>query len=274
MQAKFRLDAAASRSRQIGGAVFMAFALAACAASQPGAGQSGAGQSASEVADNGTNDPAESVNRAIFAANMKLDRNVMRPVAKAYRDNVPEEVRRGIHNAASNLREPSVVANDLLQGNPNRAWVSAQRFAINTTAGVGGVFDVAKDMNLPPHSSDFGQTLAVWGVGEGPYVQLPALGPSNVRDAVGTVAGMVLDPLSVTGVGALTYLGYARTGADVVDKRSAHIEDLDELERSSIDYYATLRSVSRQQRQAEIDEAKQNAAAAGYVEFILPDDLK
>lgn len=240
-------------------------ALCGCAAGGPPGAQ---------VADNGQNDPAESVNRAIFDANMTVDRAVMKPVAKAYRDNVPEGVRRGIHNAAHNLREPSIVANDLLQGNVQRAWTSAQRFAINTTAGAAGVFDIAKDMNLPPHSSDFGQTLAVWGVAEGPYVQLPALGPSNVRDAIGTVAGMVLDPLSYTGVPALTYAGYARTGADVVDTRSSHIEDLDELERSSLDYYATLRSVARQRRQAEIDEAKQSAGAVGHIDFILPDELK
>src|SRR5262249_54460404 len=147
-------------------------------------------------------------------ANMAVDRAVVKPVARAYRETVPEEVRTGIRNVTSNLKEPGTTANDLLQGNVNRAWTSAQRFAVNTTAGVGGVMDLASKWGLPPHSTDFGQTLAVWGVGEGPFVELPALGPSNARDAVGTAVGMILDPLSVTGVQALTYLGYGRTAAD------------------------------------------------------------
>lgn len=229
-------------------AVLVAAVLPGCAATSAGGEQ---------VAE--TNDPVEPVNRAIFDANMTVDRAVVKPIAQAYQD-LPAGVRQGVHNVTSNLGEPSVTANDLLQGKIDRALVSAQRFAINTTAGVGGVSDVATDWKLPPHQNDFGETMAVWGLGEGPYLQLPALGPSTLRDAVGTAVGMALDPLSVTGVQALTYLGYARTGAGFVDARAAHLQDLDELERNSLDFYASLRSVYLQHRRAEIDKARQFSA--------------
>lgn len=222
----------------------------------PGCAANGAGDE--QVAD--ASDPAEPVNRAIFDANMAADRTVVRPVARAYQD-LPATVRQGVHNVTSNLREPSVTANDLLQGNVDRAWLSAQRFAVNTTAGVAGVSDVASDLDLPPHQSDFGETLAVWGLGEGPYVQLPALGPSTLRDAVGTAVGMAFDPFSLTGIQALTYLGYARTGAEFVDARSSHLQDINELERNSLDFYAALRSVYLQHRRAEVEQGRQPSAA-------------
>jgi phospholipid-binding lipoprotein MlaA len=223
--------------------------LSGCAATETGSGE--------QIAD--SNDPAEPVNRAIFDANMTADRAVVKPVAKAYQE-LPAELRQSVRNVTANLREPSVTANDLLQGNLDRAWVSAQRFAVNTTVGVAGVADVAADLKLPPHQSDFGETLAVWGVGEGPYLQLPALGPSTLRDAVGTAVGMAFDPLSLSGVQALTYLGYARTGAEYVDSRGSHIEDLDDLEHNSLDFYASLRSIYLQHRRAEIDKARQQSA--------------
>ncbi len=205
------------------------------------------------------NDPAEPVNRAVFDANMAVDRAIVKPVAEAYRDNLPAEVREGIQNAAANLNEPFVAANDVLQGNFSRAWTSVRRFAVNTTVGIGGVVDRAKDLDLPPHSTDIGQTLATWGVGEGPHVHLPALGPSNVRDAAGTVAGFVLNPLAITGYGRVTTLSYARGGADFIDTRVTHLNSLDEIERTSLDFYATLRSVAQQRRQAEIEKAKRGS---------------
>jgi phospholipid-binding lipoprotein MlaA len=229
----------------------LASALAGCA----GAPQSGAIEQTAAV-EPGDTDPAEPVNRAIFDANMAADRAVMKPIAQAYQDYVPADIRRGVRNASANLREPVVAANDLLQGHPVRALTSAERFGINTTAGYAGVVDRAAQWNLPPHSADFGQTLAVWGIPEGPFVELPALGPSNVRDAVGSAVGIALDPLSWTGNPALSYLGYARTGAEFVDSRTEHLTDLDELERNSLDFYAALRSVYRQHRQAEIDKAR------------------
>lgn len=231
----------------------LALLTVVAAAALPGCAARAGGE---HVADN---DPIEPVNRAIFDANIAVDRAVVKPVAKAYQE-LPGDVRDGVRNVTANLHEPTVTANDLLQGKVDRAWVSAQRFAVNTTAGVAGVSDVAARWRLPPHQNDFGQTLAVWGVGEGPYLQLPALGPSTLRDAVGTAVGMAFDPLSLSGVQALTYVGYARTGAEFVDTRANHLADLDELEQTSLDFYASLRSVYLQHRRAEIEKARQAPA--------------
>ena len=215
------------------------------------------------------NDPAEGVNRAIFKANLAADHAVMRPVAEAYTDHVPEVVQTGIHNVVQNLKEPAVALNDLLQGNVKHAWESAQRLAVNTTVGAAGMVDVAAKWGLPPHKADFGQTLAVWGVGEGPFVELPLLGPSNPRDAVGTVVDLALNPLTFVGGAPATVASATTGGANFVDKRAEHLHDLDELERNSLDYYATLRSVYRQHREAEISAAKQ-PEAEGRVDISFP----
>jgi phospholipid-binding lipoprotein MlaA len=233
-----------------------------CAATTP---------TASTTADDADteHDPAEPVNRAIFKVNVAADHAVMRPVAQAYVDHVPEGVQKGIHNVVQNLKEPAVAVNDALQGNVNQAWQSVQRLAVNSTVGVAGIFDVASQLGLPPHKADFGQTLAVWGVGEGPFVELPLLGPSNARDTVGTAVDMALNPLTFVGGAPATYAGVATGSANVVDVRSQHLHDLDELERNSLDYYATLRSVYRQHRDAEISAAKQ-PPPEGQVDISLP----
>jgi len=216
------------------------------------------------------NDPAEGVNRAIFKANLAADHAVMRPVAQAYTDHVPEVVQTGVHNVVQNLKEPAVALNDLLQGNVKHAWQSVQRLAVNTTVGAVGVVDVAAKWGLPPHKADFGQTLAVWGVGEGPFVELPLLGPSNPRDALGTAVDMALNPLTFVGGAPATYASVATGGANFVDVRAQHLHDLDELERNSLDYYATLRSVYRQHREAEITTAKE-PEAQGRIDISIPD---
>jgi phospholipid-binding lipoprotein MlaA len=215
-------------------------------------------------------DPAEPVNRAIFKANVAADHAVMKPVAQAYVDHVPQGVQKGIHNVVQNLKEPAVAVNDVLQGNVKQAWQSVQRLAVNSTVGIAGIFDVAQKLGVPPHKADFGQTLAVWGVGEGPFVELPLLGPSSARDAVGTVVDMAMNPLTFVGGAPATYAGVATGGANVVDTRAQHLHDLDELERNSLDYYATLRSVYRQHREAEIAAAKQPQPPEGRVDISQP----
>jgi phospholipid-binding lipoprotein MlaA len=231
-----------------------------CAASTRGA-------ATADEADS-DNDPAEGVNRAIFKANLAVDHAVMKPVAQAYTDHVPEAVQSGVHNVVQNLKEPGVAVNDLLQGRVDQAWQSVQRLAVNTTVGAAGIVDVAAKWGLPPHKADFGQTLAVWGVGEGPYIQLPLLGPSNPRDAVGTAVDLALNPLTFVGGAPATYAGVATGGANAVDKRAEHLQDLDALERNSLDYYAALRSVYRQHREAEISAAKQ--PPEGRVDISFP----
>lgn len=202
-----------------------------------------------------TNDPAEPANRVIFDGNQFVDRYAIKPVAKAYRDDVPDNVQHGLHNMLNNLRQPLIEMNDIAQVSPGRAWATVRRFAINTTFGVLGLFDVAKEWGLPGHEADFGETFGRWGVGEGPFVELPLLGPSNPRDAAGLALGFVLDPFGFIGGASVTYTAYARGVAGGIDERAEYLEPLDELEKSSLDFYAAMRSVYRQHREAEIRAA-------------------
>jgi phospholipid-binding lipoprotein MlaA len=202
------------------------------------------------------NDPAEPTNRAIFAGNQFVDHHVLQPVARGYEDYVPGRVRKSLHNFVSNLGQPAVAVNDVLQGNASRAWTTTQRFVINTTVGGVGFFDVATDWNRPVHIADFGQTLGVWGVGTGPAVQLPLLGPSNVRDSVGQVAGLVTNPATFVPGGAASTISTASGGVGFIDTRANLLGTTDSLERSAVDYYATLRSVTAQRRARLVAEGK------------------
>lgn len=202
------------------------------------------------------NDPAEPTNRVIFAGNQWLDRNALRPVAQAYQEHVPGGVRRSVSNFGRNLREPGVLINDALQGNVSRVWNTAQRFAVNTTVGGAGLFDVASNWNLPAHEADFGQTFGVWGIGPGPSVHLPLMGPSNLRDTVGTVVGVMANPLSSVPGNTVQTAQTIASGVGLVGRRADALPATDELERSSLDYYATLRSVSAQRRAALVAEGR------------------
>lgn len=204
------------------------------------------------------NDPYEAQNRKIFELNQSLDRNFMLPVAKGYVAVVPEPARDGIHNFLTNLHVPVIFANDVLQGEVSRAGDTFGRFAVNSTVGVGGLIDIAAKIGIPEHQSDFGETLAVYGVDEGPYLVLPMIGPSNPRDAAGYVVDEALDPSTWISWRSSTFFKLGRGALDIVDERSRNIETLDELERSSVDLYATLRSLYRQHRQAEINHGKAN----------------
>jgi len=199
------------------------------------------------------NDPGEPANRAVFAVNQVLDKGVLKPAAGMYRDLVPPPVRTGVTNALNNLRSPVIFFNDILQGEMRRAGVTFMRFVINTTIGIGGLGDPASDMGFPYHSEDFGQTLAAWGIGEGPFVMLPVFGPSNPRDAVGLVVDFLVDPLNMWATNTdREYITYARGGTRAVDERARNYDTLEDLERSSLDFYATIRSLYRQRRADEI----------------------
>ncbi|MSP68299.1 MAG: VacJ family lipoprotein [Alphaproteobacteria bacterium] len=203
--------------------------------------------------DETANDPLEGFNRGVFAFNQGFDKAVIKPVAEGYRWALPKPVRDGVKNVLDNLKAPVILANDLMQGQFERAGVTIGRFIVNTTVGLGGVSDYASDIGLEQHGEDFGQTLAVWGFGEGPYLMLPVLGPSNPRDLTGLIADIFLDPLSyVASANDVEYLTGVRTVVRAIDTRSRHIEDLDDLERTSLDFYAALRSLYRQKRDDEI----------------------
>lgn len=194
---------------------------------------------------NEVSDPLESMNRAIYQFNHILDIAILKPVAKTYQFIFPKLVRQGVHNVVINLSEPVTFLNSTLQGDQEQAFTTFWRFAINSTYGLGGVFDVAKDAGLKYRKEDFGQTQAVYGVGQGVYLMLPILGPSNARDAVGLVADAVSDPF--------TYLlddeaMLVTTGVTGLDKRESTLELIDHIESTSLDPYATIRSLYTQKR--------------------------
>jgi len=216
------------------------------------------------------NDPAESINRKVFAGNQFVDRHLLKPVAQAYLDVVPQGAQHGIHNFAGNLQQPAVLLNDLLQGNISRAAVTGQRFLLDSTLGVGGLFDVATGWGLPGHAADLGQTFGVWGVGTGPSVQLPLLGPSNVRDTVGQVAGIFTNPLGQIPSSTMTDIELAGGVTGLVDLRAELIPATDTLERTSLDYYAALRSLMAQRRAAMIEEGREGKVGGPPVPTAVP----
>ncbi len=210
------------------------------------------------VADfNELNDPLEPTNRTFYAINNGLDTVLLRPLAIGYRYVVPQFARNGVHNFLTNLATPVALADDMLQGKPRRAGDTLMRGIINTTVGVGGLFDPATGWGYPKHDTDFGVTLALWGLPDGPFLFLPLFGPSNPRDAAGLAGDFALDPLSWVGRGYLvTDAGIARFGVTAIDARSQHIEDIDKLKATALDPYATFRSLYRQHRDAQIEETR------------------
>ena len=207
------------------------------------------------------NDPLEPMNREIFRFNQFADKYLIKPVAQGYVAVIPEDGRKSVRNFLNNLRSPVILANDIMQGEVQRAGTTLARAVFNTTIGIGGLFDVGSGIGLPFHDEDFGQTLAVWGVGEGPYLVLPILGPSNPRDAVGIVVDGFMDPLNLYLENTdRSYLIYVRAAIDGIDKRAQVLDVLDEIERTSLDFYATIRSLYRQRR---IEEIKNGAPTEG-----------
>ena len=208
------------------------------------------------------NDPLEPFNRVVFQFNEALDAMLLTPLAILYRDVLPPFVQERTHNVLVNLREPVVAANSILQGKPRQAASTFARFTFNTTAGLGGLVDVAEGMGLPRETADFGQTLAVWGAPAGPYLVLPVLGPSNPRDAIGLgMDSVILDPFGLLNVIIFTdndfleILSYSRTGATAADTRARTLAATDELRRTALDYYAAIRSAFRQSREQFIRDA-------------------
>jgi phospholipid-binding lipoprotein MlaA len=198
------------------------------------------------------NDPYESTNRAIFAFNDQLDEYVALPVARFYRRAVPDFARTGIHNFLTNLSLPVTFGNDLLQANVTRGAQTFSRFTVNTVFGVGGLVDVANRLQIPEHTEDFGQTLGVYGAGEGFYLVVPVLGPAPPRDLFGRIVDIFMDPFTFVGLRSKTAWMAGRGFSDVLDLRERNIDTVDQIKQTSIDYYATVRNLYRQSREAEI----------------------
>ncbi|MEM8870260.1 MAG: VacJ family lipoprotein [Pseudomonadota bacterium] len=199
-------------------------------------------------------DPLEGVNRTVHAFNKGLDRAVLKPTSEVYVTVVPPPVRGGVSNGVSNLSEPLNVVNYTLQGNVEGAVRSFMRFGMNTVFGLGGLLDPASDAGLFEDSTDFGETLAVWGVNSGPYVELPLFGPSTVRDTFGLGVDFVADPVPrVLSSEANTYVIGAQA-ADVLQTRNDLARVIEALFYESADSYAATRIAYLQNRARDLNQ--------------------
>lgn len=213
------------------------------------------------------NDPFEPINRYFFEVNLGLDKLLLRPVAHIYKDATPQLVQDGVRNFTRNLEEPTTFINDLLQAEPARAGSTFGRFTGNTLFGVGGfaapVTCEGGDKGcIPHHGEDFGQTMAVYGVPAGPYLMLPVLGPHSTRHAVGRAVDSVIDPVGLA-MDSDFRRGFTigTNIAKAIDFRARNFDSLDEIERDSIDFYATVRSLYRQRRAKAISNGQVDETA-------------
>jgi phospholipid-binding lipoprotein MlaA len=203
------------------------------------------------------NDPLEPLNRKTFAFNQFVDHTVLRPVAEAYVAVLPDDARRAIHRVLDNMKEPTLFFNNVLQGEFERAKITLGRFLVNSTVGFGGLVDVATLSGMERQPADFGQTLYSWGVPSGPYLILPILGPSNPRDAIGGGVDSYADPFTIMAKNEdITELLTYRFIIGGIDERAGVLDVLDDLEKNSVDFYAQLRSLSQQHRDAELHHGK------------------
>lgn len=238
----WRMAGRIARAPRLALAVAALLVLAGCA-SAPGARDPG--------------DPFEQTNRTTFAFNNRFNNNVTLPIAWVYVYWLPTPVRKGLNNFMANAQSPVTFANDLLQGDFTRAGETLGRFFVNTVGGAGGFVDVATKNGLPPHPADFGQTLARYGVPSGPFLVLPIIGPSTPRDIVGTGVDLAVDPLfyipadwsllshAATVIGVHTVAPFQQNAGSLVLRR--------DLGKGSVDPYATMRSVYRQQRARQVE---------------------
>jgi phospholipid-binding lipoprotein MlaA len=204
-------------------------------------------------------DPWEGLNRLTFGMNLRVDRWVFEPLTGAYAFVVPAPGRRAVRRVLANLDAPAVFVNDVLQLEPVDAAVTAARFAVNTTVGLLGIFDVAARAGLDGHRSDFGQTLALCGLPSGPYVIFPVAGPTTARDGTGYVVDFFFRPTTYLFTpGAQLVLASIHEGSAGIATRDAHAGELRALEASSIDYSAALRNAYSQSRTADIWARREN----------------
>ena len=222
-----------------------------------------------EISSNKSNNQAEvkdcfeTINRGVFAFNQGLDKAVFKPLAKGYRK-LPQPVRSGTSNVISNLGNVVTIPNNILQGQVKDAGMNSLRLIINSTLGIAGIFDVASYYGIEKRDKeDYGQTLGTWGVGEGCYFVLPVLGPSTVRDSIGSLVNVMGGDAwyNVTVANDTQYFNeadyYLSRVTSGVDFRAKNLESFDSLEKTSIDLYASIRSLYLQDRQRKIQNIDQ-----------------
>ena len=227
--------------RRLVGAIVLALHVLAAGPSTAGAGDG----------DANAHDPIEGVNRGVFRFNDTLDRWAFEPVARGWHWAIPDPAEQSIEHFFGNLRFPVVLANNLLQGKVEGGAVTLGRFLVNSTVGIGGLFDPASDLGLASHPEDFGQTLGWWGTPPGPYLMLPLLGPSSVRDTGGLVVDYCLS------VVPFVVSGWATVGAGIVRSVNGRAQILDEVEsarEAALDYYVFVRDAYTQHRHALVHD--------------------
>ena len=218
-------------------------------------------------------DPWEGVNRGIYKVNDTVDRAVLRPVAEFYTFVTPQPARNCIHNAFSNLGELWSATNSFLQARGHDFFNTLGRFLLNTTMGVGGCFDVASSNGAPRIQNDFGITLGVWGLGQGPYVVLPLLGPSSVRDGVGTGVGFVGNILTVREIENIR-LRNTLWGLEVIDTRASLLDVSRTVDRTAIDPYSFVRDAYLQRRNAQVLQRTGGADADNLPDYSDDEDVE
>jgi phospholipid-binding lipoprotein MlaA len=198
-------------------------------------------------------DPYEPFNRGVYRFNDGLDRAVIQPVARAYRAVLPEFVRASVGNVFSNIGDVRNVLNNTLQGKFGAAYADLGRVFINTTLGMGGLFDIASEAGIEKHQEDFGQTLGALGTGSGSFLMLPILGPSSTRDAWGTVVDFGTDPVSLVDPAGARFAAYGTKG---IDTRAQLLDAGDALKRGTLDPYLFMRDAYLQRREALVRDGR------------------
>jgi phospholipid-binding lipoprotein MlaA len=199
-------------------------------------------------------DPLEGMNRFFFDINQRVDRDAGKPVATAYKDDVPQQVRGSLHNVLDNLGGPVNVANDILEIQFENAGIAAGRFLVNTTVGVVGIFDVATGWGLPERNRDFGETMGTYGVPPGPYLVLPLRGSTDVRDFAGNYVDGFATPLHFVRYDGNNYVGWMKSTLGSMDNRSTNIITYEDIERASVDYYASMRTLYLERRARLVED--------------------
>ncbi len=234
--------------------MILALALvSACAAPDPRA-----------VSPDGIYDPNETRNRKVHAFNRQLDKSILRPAGRGYSKAVPDEFEDSIGNFATNLSQPSVVVNSLLQGDFQGAGLSTVRFLTNTVLGFGGFVDAATEFDVPQHDTDFGETLHVWGVAEGPYVEAPFVGPSTRRDSIGRVVDLFTNPLTYRLPSPEKYYSTGAKIASRLSDRGRYSSTVDSILYESADSYAQARLIYLQNRRFELGTSANAQGADPY----------
>jgi phospholipid-binding lipoprotein MlaA len=233
-------------------AICSVFLLAACASTAP------------STEAGGVFDPYEKQNRKIHAFNRGLDKALVRPAARGYSTILPDPIEDSIGNFAVNLGQPSVIVNSLLQGDLKGAGLSTTRFLTNTVLGFGGFVDAAAEFQLAEHDTDFGETLYTWGAGEGAYVELPAVGPSTVRDTTGKVVDLFTNPLTYIVNSPEKYYGTAASVASRLSDRGRYGDTIDSILYESADSYAQARLIYLQNRRFELGDETANNSTDPY----------